>query len=50
MMAMTQEMVGVVIFSVLMAGLVGVLVANVLVAIYRERKARRKAEGGPTED
>jgi hypothetical protein len=51
---MTGEIVGIVVFSVFMFGLVGVLVGNLFVALYRERKlrnARSRAPGGrPADD
>jgi hypothetical protein len=44
---MTDEVVGIWIFSGFMLFVVGVLVGNVCVALYRERKARREDRGDP---
>jgi hypothetical protein len=49
-MSMLQEVIGVVIFSGFMLCLVALLVGNLLLALYRERRARRDAQGGPREE
>lgn len=48
-----QEAVGIVIFSGFMLLLVGLLVGNLLLALYRERKLRKvrdEAHDGPAEE
>jgi len=50
---MSHELVGILIFSGFMVCVVGLLVGNLLVALYRERKLRkdpREAQGGPTDE
>jgi hypothetical protein len=50
---MSQELLGIVIFSGFMVCVVGMLVGNMLVALYRERKLRqdpREAQGQPTDE
>jgi hypothetical protein len=44
-----HELVGIIIFSAFMAGLIILLVGNLLLAVYRERrKARHEAPDGPS--
>jgi hypothetical protein len=40
---MTSEVVGIIVFSGFMVILIGALVGNLLVALYRERKQRKAA-------
>jgi hypothetical protein len=47
---MGQEQLALVVFSGFMVVVVGLLVGNLLVALYRERKARRGTGGGPPEE
>ena len=44
---MGQEQLALVIFSGFMVLVVGLLVGNLLFALYRQRKARREGEDGP---
>ena len=47
---MAQEQLALVVFSGFMVLVVALLVGNLLFALYRERKARRSSQGGPTEE
>ena len=47
---MGQEQLALVVFSGFMVVVVGLLVGNLLFALYRERRARRGAQGGPTDE
>jgi hypothetical protein len=50
---MTNEVVGIIIFSGFMLCLVGLLIGNLFLALYKERKLRklpREAQDGPAED
>ena len=40
-----DELIGIIIFSAFMAGLILLLVGNLLLALYRERKERQQALG-----
>jgi hypothetical protein len=47
------EAIGIIIFSAFMLGLVGLLVGNLFVALYRERRTRkagREPHGGAAEE
>jgi hypothetical protein len=48
---MTGEILGIVVFSALMLCLIGLLLANLFVALYRERKLRKgqREAQGPTD-